>query len=81
MEDNLKQLNTAQLKSRLQLNNVVLGMFILMMIVLLGAGLYLGLSQKKSIVFLILPVAMIPLIVMNLAVNKRLKSEIQKREV
>ncbi len=76
---NLNELNTEELKNKLKTAKFITGILIGSLIALFISTMYLTLT-KKFTTLTIIPVALLPLVVLNLNSIKKIKSELQSRE-
>ncbi len=74
------KLSTAELIKKIKLVKILLGVFIGMMLLLIGVSLYMVLIEKKSLTTLVVGIALLATLPMNIKNIKALEAELRLRK-
>jgi len=74
------KLSTAELIKKIKLVKILFGVFIGMMLLLIGVSLYMVLIEKKSLTNLVVGIALLATLPMNIKNIKALEAELRLRK-
>lgn len=74
------KLSTAELIKKIKLVKILFGVFIGMMLLLIGVSLYMVLIEKKSLTTLVVGIALLATLPMNIKNIKALEAELRLRK-
>jgi len=74
------KLSTAELIKKIKLVKILFGVFIGMMLLLIGVSLYMVLIEKKSLTNLVVRIALLATLPMNIKNIKALEAELRLRK-
>jgi len=74
------KLSTAELIKKIKLVKILFGVFIGMMLLLIGVSLYMVLIEKKSLTNLVIGIALLATLPMNIKNIKALEAELRLRK-
>ena len=77
---NLTELSVEELLKQQKSIKVVTGMLAGMLILLLVIGIFLTFQKISFIAFVVIPIALLPIVFLNLATLKKIKQELNLRD-
>ncbi len=77
---NLTELSAEELLKQQKSIKVVTGMLAGMLILLLVIGIFLTFQKISFIAFVVIPIALLPIVFLNLATLKKIKQELNLRD-
>ena len=78
--ENLKELSVEELLKQQKTIKVVTGSLAGMLIVLLGLGIFLTFQKTSFAAFIVIPIALLPIVILNLTTLNKIKEELNLRE-
>ena len=78
--ENLKELSVEELLKQQKTIKVVTGSLAGMLIVLLGMGIFPTFQKTSFAAFIVIPIALLPIVILNLTTLNKIKEELNLRE-
>ncbi|RZK48540.1 MAG: hypothetical protein EOO99_09435 [Pedobacter sp.] len=79
-KDNLSGLTTDELKQKIKFQTISMIFFLISMVIMLFAGLFIMYRTRKFTPFIVLPIAFLPIFVMTVNSRKKYIAELHSRE-